>query len=784
MNHPSIARVFDAGTTPDGRPYFVMELVEGAPLTTVADARRLGIDERLQLFLAVCRGVQHAHQKGIIHRDLKPSNLLVADQDGQLVPKIIDFGIAKAVEPGPGEGGHTSPGLLVGTPDYASPEQAGVVEAPVDTRTDVYALGIVLYELVAGVRPFAFGQSTPAEIVRVLGVETPTAPSRRVAGAGAPAANRGLTADRLVRRLRGDLDTITLRALAREPGDRYASVEALAADIERHLDGRPIEAREPSVLYRAGKFARRHAAGVATAAALLVLVLGFAVYATWQSALLAGERDRARLEAATSQAVSDFLVGLFRESDPGESRGSPETARALLDRGAAEASTLEGNPEVRARLMSTMGEVYHALGLYDRARDLLTGALRTYETEPEPDPAGLAATLDTLGVVAHDTRDLDESESLLRRALDLRRAALGEDHEDTAITLTNLAITIRANGRPLEAEPLYREALAINRRVHGEEHEEVAWSLFSLGWALHQQGRLDETEPLYREAAAIQRRLLGPDHPDLAGTLNSLAGIPWQQGRYDEAAAIWREAFDIYEKIYGDHHAATARAYHNLAQAIMGQGRFDEAEPLYRRAVELNMEMIGPAHPRTATTMRNHGVALWRLGRFDEAEERLRAALDAIAQGEGDASREAGTTHAALALLDLDRQRLDEALAEGRRAAEVGRREAAEWPAEAGRMLASLARVLEASGASAEAVPVWREVVALFDRAQNASPRNATSRGRTSAMPSRAAGLPLKAARCWRPPLPRSPPPCPHRTRTCSGCRPNGGRSSLREPPP
>ncbi|MDH4063461.1 MAG: serine/threonine-protein kinase [Acidobacteriota bacterium] len=725
MSHVNIAQVFDAGSTPEGRPYFVMELVEGASITATADALQLDVDRRLALFLAVCRGVQHAHQKGIIHRDLKPSNVLVAEQSGALVPKIIDFGIAKAVEPGPGEGGQTRPGNLVGTPDYASPEQAGVVEAPVDTRTDVYALGIILYELLVGTRPFAFARSTPAEIQRVLGSAQPTAPSRLAAAPGQKAAAaRGLTPERLKRRLAGDLDTITLRALERDPGDRYSSVEALAADIERHLDGRPIEARPPTRLYLAGKFVRRHAAGVAASVAVALLVAGFAAYASRQSTRLAEERDRARLQATTAESVSDFLVGMFREADPGQSRGTPVTARELLDRGAARAADLDGDPLVRARLMSTIGEVYHALGLYDEGKRLLLGALDTYESNASADPPGLAATLDTLGVVAHDTRDLAQSERYLRRALDLRRASLGEEHEDTVVTLTNLAITIRAQGRHKEAEPLYRQALAINRRVLGNEHVEVAWSLFSLGWALHQQGRLDEAEPLYREAADMQRRLLGPDHPDLAGTLNSLAGIPYYQGQFDEAARLWQGAFDIYQKVYGERHAATARAYHNLAMAKMGLGEFADAERLYRRAVELNLEMIGPDHPRTATTLHSHGLALWRLGRFDEADERLRTALAMREREGGPTSRETGATLASLALLEIDRDRLDSATALARRAAAIAEANAESWPAESARMLEAWARVLVASERLAEAVPQWRQTVALRDRAPDVSPQD------------------------------------------------------------
>ena len=299
-------------------------------------------------------------------------------QDGLPAPKIIDFGVAKAVAADRGETGATQPGHLVGTPEYASPEQAGAVDAPVDTRTDVYALGLVLYELLSGARPFALARSTPADLLRTLATESPTEPSRRVTD-DAAAKTRRTTPDQLRRRLAGDLDTIALRALEREPAARYGSVEQLAADIERHLDGRPIEARPPTLAYRAGKFVRRHAMPVAAAVGAAVFVLGFATYASWQSARLARERDRVQLQATTAEAVSAFLVDLFRQSDPGESRGTPVTARELLDRGAAGAADLTGDPRVRARLMGTLGEVYQSLGLYEEARTLLLGAQEIYE---------------------------------------------------------------------------------------------------------------------------------------------------------------------------------------------------------------------------------------------------------------------------------------------------------------------------------------------------------------------------------------------------------------------
>ena len=725
LDHPAIARVFDAGSAPDGRPYFVMERVRGRPITAFADAERLTTGERLDLFLAVCAGVQHAHQKGVIHRDLKPSNILVARETDGPRPRIIDFGIALAVEDPDGDR-LTQTGHLLGTPEYMSPEQAGVLDAGVDTRSDVYALGVILYQLLSGRRPYSFTRQTPGEIHRVLGGPPPSRPSTMVSederGAAVGAARRS-TPDRLRRQLRGDLDNIALKALAREPDQRYGSVEQLARDIRRHQAGLPVEARAATWTYRAGKFARRHSAAVAGMSAVMLLLAAFAAASAFQARVVQQERDRARREAETARQVSKFLVDLFRDADPAQSKGDAITAREILDRGAARVATeLATQPAIQARLLSTMGDVYLALGRYEPAKSLLQQALARQESLPTADPAELAATLDRLGALAHDLRDMKRSEDYSRRALDLRRRTLGPEHADVAESLINVAVAVRGNGRPAEAEALYREGVGLHRKLFGSEDARLGWALFNFAWALHQQGRLDEAEPLYSEAAVLQRRLLGDAHPDLRDTLNSMAGVHYQRGEYRRAGEIWEEALGICQRLHGDMHPTTARAYHNLARIPLALGDFTRAEALSRRAVEINLATIGPEHPYLANSQHGHGIALWRLGRLAEAERSLRGALALRERTAGKDSQLTGATLAALVLVVLDEGRRDEALSLARRAAAIGEAQAARWPTAAAGMIESLAAVLAALGKPVEALPLWRRALELRESTQDSVP--------------------------------------------------------------
>jgi tetratricopeptide (TPR) repeat protein len=643
LDHPGIARVLDAGATPDGRPFFVMELVRGQPITTFADAARLDLRQRVELLLAVCRAVQHAHQKGLIHRDLKPSNILVAWQDATPQPKVIDFGIAKAIEEPLAEATLTREGQFIGTPDYMSPEQAGAIDADVDTRTDVYALGVIAYELLAGRRPYRFERVTAEHVRQVLEHAARPAPSttvsvrrRRLRAATLAdetalervAADRRTTPQRLRRDLRGDLDNIVLKALETDPARRYASVERLAEDLRRHLDGHPVEARAPSWTYRAGKFVRRHRMGVALAATAGTLLAAFVASTLVQSARVARERDRAvaaeqraRREAATAERVSAFLVGLFTVADPGEARGSQVTAREILDRGAGEiARALDADPEVRARLTHTMGQVYKQLGLYDRAAALLGEAVAAREALGDSGREAVAESLTALGDVERYRGRLDEAARLLERALAIRKAALGPDHPAVAETLNNLSLVVQEQGDLARAETLQREALRIRQAALGRRHEAAANSLANLGRLLAARGRYGEAVAALEEAVAIRRERLGPDHPDLGFALQALSQALSSAGRYQEAEPPLREAIAIVEKTLEPAHPRRLGMLNELASLLQDRGDLEAAEPIYREALAGERAQAGPGGSMSvAFVLNNLATLLEEKGAYEAA---------------------------------------------------------------------------------------------------------------------------------------------------------------------
>lgn len=637
MEHPNIAKVFDSGATPEGRPYFVMEYVPGLPLTTYCDRHRLTIKERLALFLQVCEGVQHAHQKAIIHRDLKPSNVLVRELDQKPVPKIIDFGIAKATGAPLNEATmFTEVGGVVGTPAYMSPEQADRTERNIDTRTDVYSLGVILYELLVGTLPFTSQQLRAADAqatMQKIREEEPTLPSTKLKSLAESskdsAAKRQEEPKSLQRQLRGELDWITMKALEKDRTRRYGSPSDLAADLQRYLHHQPVLAGPPSASYRASKFIRRHRFGVGVAAAAAILLIAFAANMTLQARRIAKERDRANREAETSKRVSQFMTSMFKVSDPGQARGNSVTAREILDKASKDIHTeLSKDPEIQAQMMHVMGGVYDNLGLYPQAQSLYTDAIeirrRVLGTE-SPDTLrsmhGLCRALRKQGKYA-------EAEKLQRETLDIQRRVLGPEHPDTLASMGELAAILYNEGRYPEAEKLGQGALDVERRVLGPEYSETQWSMVILASIYFDEGRLADSEKLYHEALDIRQRVLGPDHPDTLSVMDGYATTLAEEHRNDEAEKLLRETLGIRRRVLGPDHRDTLMSMNNLANMLFIEGRYRDAEKLEHETLDIQRRVLGPDHPDTAMSIYNLGGIALHKGRTDEALSLLREAVD------------------------------------------------------------------------------------------------------------------------------------------------------------
>lgn len=548
MSHPSIAKVFDAGATEKGRLYFVMECAKGVPITEYCDTHRLNNRQRLDLFVQICEGIQHAHQKGIIHRDIKASNVLVTIQDDKPVPKIIDFGVAKAISQRLTERTmFTELGQLIGTPEYMSPEQAEMTGLDIDTRTDVYSLGVLLYELLVGVLPFESKELRSAgfdEIRKRIREQEPPKPSTRLTTPGFDTdhalKSRQTDLPTLTRQLRGELDWITMKAMAKDRTQRYASASELAADILRYLKHEPVIAGPPSAMYRLGKYVRRHKVGVA-AGALILMTMIIGITGTTIGLVKAVKAEKkAREEAQTAQQISDFLVDLFQVSDPSEARGNTITAREILDKGAEKIDTdLQDQPRVQARLMETIGNVYRSLGLYKLASPILEKSLEIKRSLYGGEHLEVADGLRTLGILYDTQGKYEEAEALFKESLAILEKAFGSDHPNLARNLNSLAIVYWNQGKYAEAEPLFQRSLAIKEKSMGSDHPEVGNTLTNLGILYHLQRKFEEAEPFYQRSQAIFEKALGQDHPYVAYSLRERANLYREQEKFTEAEAFF-----------------------------------------------------------------------------------------------------------------------------------------------------------------------------------------------------------------------------------------------------
>jgi serine/threonine protein kinase/Tfp pilus assembly protein PilF len=639
MDHPAIATVFDGGTTPEGRPYFAMEYVKGEPITVYCDRHRLATKERLELFTRVCEGVQHAHQKGVIHRDLKPSNVLVTEQNDRPTPKIIDFGIAKAItQPLSDRTMFTEFGVMLGTPEYMSPEQAELTGLDVDTRTDVYALGVLLYELLTGTLQFdgrALRQKGLDEIRRVIREVEPPRPSTRITELGPAsteaARQRNSEPARLATQLRGDLDWITMKALEKDRVRRYDTVMGLANDVRRHLQDEPVMAGPPSNVYRARKFVRRHRFGVGVATVLTTLVATFGIVMGLQTKKIAYERNRANREAASAKQVSSFLISLFEASKPGSNAPDTVTARDLLDAGVARVDReLRGDDGLRASLLSTMGQAYSSLGLRSKAATLIERALILRRQTFGPRHPEVAASLSAFGALSTDAA---ERKRLLLQALDIQRTVPSVEPDDLVRTLLRLGDTFSAQAKYHEAEPYAREALQVAQSAHPGPHETVMTAWAQVGSVRFHQEQYEAADQAFRNALAMATSLYGPDHVMTLANRENLADVQLATRHFEEAEKSFREILRIETPRLGKNHPDVGITLGNLGGSLHGMGNYREAEVYYRQALAIQRDADGNAGPDVAICLANLGETLDREGKTKDAldvlNESIRVGRDA-----------------------------------------------------------------------------------------------------------------------------------------------------------
>ena len=616
LHHPCIARLYDGGSTDDGRPYLVMELVHGLPIDRFCERERLPVAERLRLFVQVCRAVHYAHQNLVVHRDLKPSNILI---DEQGLPRLLDFGIARLLEHDEGmePPAATLTVARILTPEYASPEQ--LAGGRVTTALDIYSLGVILYELLTGHRPFEFESRSPADWERIVGEHAPARPStvvrRPVAGTESLAERCGSTPAGLSRRLRGDLDRIVLMALRKEPERRYASAQEFADDIERHLSGRPVLARADSLWYRGSKFVRRNRLAVAAVTAVIGALLMGVVVSRRSEERAELEAEHARIEAESFQEIADFLMDAFLPTAAAQDATWQRQARdRILQHVERVRRQHPKEDHIRANLLESLGQVCQRISLYEDAEGLIREALAIRERAFGRRSLEVALSLQSLGQLDYRRGDYSRAADELREALELNRTCAPGTHTDVASVANDLAACLRAGGNEIEAERLHLEALAL-RRGDADGTLPVAESLNNLAGIHMDRGEFDQAAQQLEEALEIRTSILGAQHPLTLQTISNLANARWQLGQREEAHALVQQAADGYRALRADGAEGLGLLLSNLAAMQLAEGDPDAAERNLEEALELQSTRLGPDHPLVAVT-------LTRLANLDQSRGR------------------------------------------------------------------------------------------------------------------------------------------------------------------
>jgi len=672
LNHENIAWLLDGGILDEGQPWFAMEYVEGQPIDAYCDANQLTITQRLELFLKVCEAVQFAHRKLVIHRDLKPSNILVTNEG---TVKLLDFGIAKALAPEDKTAGtapKTRTDLLPLTPDYASPEQ--IRGEAITTASDIYQLGVVFYKLLAGCRPYEVSGKTPREMEQIICDRQPAPPAmaipKRVLQRKNNNADNDLRAfcrarqtrpDKLRKLLRGDLDTMVLKTLRKEPGRRYESVGQLTADIRNYLSSRPVMAHPDSMGYRARKFMLRHKTGVAAIAFIILLLIGYALTITWQSQRIQSALERARQETTKAEQVTGFLMDMFKASNPERSLGDTIPARVLLNKGIEQAERLNDQPQIQAKMLDVTGRVYMNLGQFAKAQSLLEKAFYIRRTHLDSSHPDISESLHNIGVLFWENGKYKKANRYLRKALTRKQKIYDKAHESLANTMSVRANVLKERRKFKQAEPLYRKALEINRKIHGERHESVANNLNNLGNFMESKGNYAEAEKLYLKSLDLYKNLYGNNHPDVAANLTNLGRIKQRLGDLEASVSCHQKALKIRRSIFGPQHPNIARSLYHLGRVLIDLEEYNKAKTFLKQALNMQRAVLDSLHPNKSKTLNLLGIIMRRKENYEAAKRYYKKSLALKKERLGKDHTDVGITLNNLGLLVIKQERYDEA---------------------------------------------------------------------------------------------------------------------------